>query len=107
MSITDEDRFFWVCQTIKTLGFCIDYDYGDERLILVFDEEHDWAIYLPDTDSADVVIGFHKDVDPNFAADIAMRFCRLPELYGFDVRVTGAFAERNFVELVDSSDLNW
>ena len=75
-------------QIIRTMGMEPEVDTDDEKLIWV---DEDWKIFLPGDDSSCVVIEFDNLMNPHAAANIAMRFSKIFDLFNVHVVVGHEF----------------
>ena len=87
MQVCTNVRRTIVHQVLRTMN--LDFYEVENGCIAVDDDQ--LAIYLPDDDTSLVVIAFNQDADPGYAADICMRFCKLPDLAGLNVVVAPSF----------------
>ena len=84
------ERHNLVCQVIRTMGMIPDWEIDEEAYI---DVGSHFFIYLPENDISTVVISFNKDIDPHYAADLAMRFCKVLDASGIRVEASSYFSE--------------
>lgn len=82
MNSNNQEFSFLINQIVRTMGMEPDIDDGDGRLIWVDD---DWKIFLPDDDQPCAVIIFDDLMKPHAAADIAMRFSKILDLFNVQV----------------------
>ena len=71
-------------QIVRTMGMePITYTTKEDYIFM----EDGWVIYLPEHDPSYVLIEFYSHMDPNLAADIAMRFCKITDALRIRVMV--------------------
>jgi hypothetical protein len=103
MNSNNQEFSFLINQIVRTMGMEPDIDDGDGRLIWVDD---DWKIFLPDDDQPCVVIIFDDLMKPYAAADIAMRFSKILDLFNVQVVIgheSESFDSTNSIEFTGDS----